>query len=207
MASSEDFDDFDQEIHQRLLENDTDAPSQLVHRYLKGLLRYLKSEFKEVKDQTLIHDAAVDACVNYIKNPLTFDPTKRNLFSYLKMSAKGDLLNALKKEESWKNAKQKIVKNMENEVLQSTINNSINLPEEGEYVIKQDVITQVIEEFPDLRDQQILWLILDRERKTSVYAEILEIQDRDEVEQRRIVKQNKDRIKKRLERLGVKLRG
>jgi hypothetical protein len=44
-------------------------------------------------------------------------------------------------------------------------------------------------------------------RKTAAYAEILGIQDRNTLEQRKLVKQHKDRLKKQLERLGARRRG
>ena len=65
---------------------------------------------------------------------------------------------------------------------------------------------QVFNTITDPRDRRLLQLLRAGERKTAVYAEVLGIQDRDAMEQRKIVKQHKDRLKKQLERLGVKLR-
>jgi low affinity Fe/Cu permease len=49
--------------------------------------------------------------------------------------------------------------------------------------------------------------MLDHVRETRAFAEVLGIEHEDEAEQRRIVKRNKDRIKKRIQRLGLEFRG
>jgi len=48
---------------------------------------------------------------------------------------------------------------------------------------------------------------MDQVRETRAYAKVLGIENKDDAEQRQIVKRNKDRIKKRIQRLGLELRG
>jgi RNA polymerase sigma-70 factor (ECF subfamily) len=69
-----------------------------------------------------------------------------------------------------------------------------------------DLRGRIMETFTDPRDRQIVHLILDGERKTAAYSAILGVQSLDILEQRRIVKQHKDRLTQRLRRLGAKLR-
>ena len=66
---------------------------------------------------------------------------------------------------------------------------------------------RVYEALPDSRDRQFLDLMMDQVRETRAFAEVLGIENEDDAEQRRIVKRNKDRIKKRIQRLGLMLRG
>jgi len=73
-------------------------------------------------------------------------------------------------------------------------------------VAAPNLIQRVFNTITDPRDRQLLQLLRTGERKTAAYAEILGIQDHNAMEQRKIVKQHKDRLKKQLERLGVKLR-
>jgi hypothetical protein len=49
-------------------------------------------------------------------------------------------------------------------------------------------------------DAAVLELMLDEERRTSVYAKALRIDDQPVAEQRQIVNRAKDRVKKRLQR-------
>ncbi len=213
MASSEDFDDFEQEIHRRLLDNDPTARSELAGKYLECLLDWLKHKFPSV-DQELICNAATDTILDYTLYPSRFNPAKLSLFGYLKMSADRDLRNLLEKEKRKTEHQQKLVEKILHEVVKPSIDSHKDLLEDSEALIpeeygtNQDVIKQIIEEeFPTVIDRKLLQLILDGERRTSVYAEVLGIQDQDDVKQRRSVKQHKDRIKKRLERLRRRFHG
>jgi hypothetical protein len=59
---------------------------------------------------------------------------------------------------------------------------------------------------PDPVDQQLIDLMIKGERRTEAFAKVLGIVDMEVIQQRKIVKQRKDRLKKRLTRLGVSLR-
>ena len=50
----------------------------------------------------------------------------------------------------------------------------------------------------DPTDRDLLWLMLEGTRETSIFSEALGITDLTEDEQKEIVKRNKDRIKKRI---------
>jgi hypothetical protein len=66
----------------------------------------------------------------------------------------------------------------------------------------QAVWQRVEAHFPDARDRQLLRLVLQGERKTTRFAVVLGLADLDRVSQQREVKRHKDRIAKRLRRLG-----
>jgi RNA polymerase sigma-70 factor (ECF subfamily) len=69
------------------------------------------------------------------------------------------------------------------------------------------LMERVMEEITDPMDRRILALMLQGERATAAYATVLGIQAAPEQEQKSIVKRHKDRISKRLERLGESIRG
>lgn len=205
MLLKEPSEDFAEEIHQRLLaRDDPTTASKLATAYLEVLVKRLRSKprFGEIHDETLFYDAAADAILNYAENPASFEPCKSKLLTYLINSAEGDLLNALAKEKRKSKGRGRAVEQLTLDLSQSLESDEITIIEEG---TTQKLMQQVLQEFPDPLDRQLLPLILDGERKTSAYAEILRIQDRDDVEQQRIVKQYKDRIKVRLKRLGGKI--
>ncbi len=213
MASSEDFDDFEQEIHQRLLDNDPTASSELARKFLKRLLDWLKHKFSSV-DEELICNAATDAILDYTSYPSRFNPTKLSLFGYLKMSANCDLLNILEKEKRRNGHQEKLVQQIFHEVIQPNLNSQIDLPEDSELLIpneygtKQNIITQILEkEFPEPLDRQLLPLVLKKRSKTSEFIQILGIQDQDKNTQKKIVNRHKNRINKRIERLRRRFRG
>ena len=58
----------------------------------------------------------------------------------------------------------------------------------------------------DETEQLVLQLILEGERRFSRFAEVLSITHLDESEQRLEAKRAKDRVKKKLQRLGKRIR-
>lgn len=120
------------------------------------------------------------------------------LVSYLTMSAQGDLKNALKRNEKYR--------------LQLHITEFVELEERyREYSIEPRSAVNVEQEaeirlsptWADLQkllpapvDQEIIFLLMCGIRETYWYANALGILDKPIEEQRKIVKRNKDRIKK-----------
>lgn len=198
---------FDSDIHERLLIGDPIAPADLVTAYLEPLTHGLQRHFSHVQDQHLIADAVTDTLLNYIENPTRFDPRKASLRQYLGMAARRDLLNALRKEQRRAGREQRTRQKMfaDAVALRARSGNVVQEDEEPGGTT-QTLMPQAFKAITDSRDQKCLQLILDGERKTAAYAVILEIQDYPVAEQRKIVKRHKDRLKKRLERLGAKLR-
>jgi RNA polymerase sigma-70 factor (ECF subfamily) len=198
---------FEQDIHQRLLAGDPIASSELATAYLAPLARWLQRHFRHVQDEHLIFDAATDALLNYSENPTRFDPTKSRLLNYLRMSARRDLLNTLQKEWRKSQREQRTKQKMRADPVELRPRSGNVLQEDDDQTVAaQHLMQHILAVLTDPRDQKLLQLILDGERKTAVYADVLGLQDRDEAEQRRIVKRHKDRLKKRLERLGAKPR-
>jgi len=199
--------DFGEQVHQRLLQGDPTAPSEVILAYLEPLTRRLRQRFPDVKDETIIQDAVTDALFQYVQSPGRFDPAKSGLSSYLTMAARGDLLNALARE------RRRAARQVPLEAVAEAALPGNNLREDEDpaasaedQVAASKFVHRVRQQVSDLRDREILELMLAGERKTTRYAGLLQIEDRSEDEQRRIVKRHKDRLKKRLQRLGVRLR-
>lgn len=82
-------------IHQKLLAGDVTASAQVAELFLRKIDRALRRQFPNIKNDDLIHDAATDAVLSYIRRPSSYDPSKRSLAGFLKMSAVRDLQNRL----------------------------------------------------------------------------------------------------------------
>lgn len=197
--------DFENLIHRRLLARDPVATSELVEAYIEPLVRQLAYRFTKLDDPHLVRDAVIDALLKYIENPERFDPERGKLSAYLLMSARGDLLNKLKSEQR-RRLREVHVDNVE---LQPHLRNT--LIEDGEStrlpfgLTMADIEAHVEQIITDQRDRQILELILDGERKTEHYSQILGITDLNIRDQRQQVKRAKDRLVKKLRRLGKRL--
>ncbi len=210
VGASTDEGSFVAAIHERLLDRDPTAPAELVERYLVPLVRRLRRRQPEVHDDTLLDDAVTDALLDYIEHPDRYDPSKRVLLGYLTMAANGDLLNALEKERRRRRRESSLDRVEEtrgdrNETIADT-----NAAAEMERVEQDRARVAAMEEavrsvVPDPRDRRLMRLMLEGERTTAVYARVLGIEHQDRTLQTRDVKRHKDRLKKRLARLGARL--
>ena len=191
-------------LHLRLIAGDKTASDESVARWLPELVQRLAYRNRSVaaRDEQLITSAALDALFDYTLDPQKYDAARSSLGYYLFNAAQRDLINALAREKT-----------------QSRQASSIHLVEfslgdgndiEDELVEKVDaaaLMERVLEEITDPLDRRMLVLMLQGERATAAYAAVLGVEDLPEHEQRITVKRHKDRISKRLERLGDTIRG
>jgi len=202
------------DLHARLLAGDPVASHEVASAFLLAVVERLQQRFRRLDDETLIWDAASDAILNYAERPAQFDPTRRRrLLDYLVMSADGDLRNALASR-SRRRAKHEVPSDRV-ELLLDVRN--IDCEEPSDFGERDDatatsnmdveeVKRKVAEVITGPTDWQVVELMLQGERGTIAFAEVLGITHLDELEQRRIVYRVKDRLKRRLARLGVRLR-
>lgn len=190
---------------------DPTASAELAEVFLEPLVRYLRSAHPEVRDHALLYDAASDAILNYSEEPTTFDPSRRGLYGYLKMSAKGDLLNALTKETRRRKRERAALRAVE---LEAEGGKELENDEDAAHLVRRseldekrgrEAMDRIHEALPDPKDRRMLQLMLDGVRETEAYARVLEIEDLEETQKRKVVKRNKDRIKVRIKRLGLGL--
>lgn len=210
MAGSN-LDECTRELHHRLVEGDTLASSKLIETLIEELVTRVSARARTSRESTLVVDAVTDSLLTYVQHPEKYNPSKSSLVSYLTMSAYRDYLNSLERERR-RTHREISIENVEH--LSSVRNNWIESFErrvsDSEGLLtsseRKKVWMCVLEQFPDSKDRRILNLMLEGERKTAAYSKILGLQDSDYSEQQRVVKRNKDRINKRLLRLGDKLR-
>jgi len=189
------------DLHRRLLEGEETASSEICERFLDPLIQDLNQYNRKVadRDSSLIPDAVVEALLNYIDEPGKFDPKRGDLYSYLRMSAEGDLKNLLDKEK-------RRTRNQENlegdvEVDRKSRNSPLQLvsipDQEAE---KQELREKLRDILQNEKDVEVAEMILDGIRKTEHYADVLSLSDLPIEKQREEVKRTKDRIKKALKR-------
>ena len=191
-----------QEIHARLLARDATAPADLFEFYLTSTTTSLSRAFPNV-DEHLVQDGVADALFNLAEHPERFDPSRSALATYLAMSARGDLLNLLEREKRHR-------------AHQITLDDVELVPGNRNRVVTgQDTVSAEVTEKDDLvglrsaldaacrteQEQQVLHLVLEGERSTEAFSEILGIAGLPVAEQRRDVKRVKERLLKRLRRV------
>ncbi len=143
--------------------------------------------------------------MTYVMAPHSYDPTRADLGTFLRMAARCDLLNLLKgegKHHQDRVAWEIVEHQVENGNFLAEQDPSLLLQRDEETRHWQTFLQVVAENFTD-EEQQVLQLMLAGERKTGTYAAALGIGALSAAEQEREVKKVKDRIKKRVERGGL----
>jgi RNA polymerase sigma-70 factor (ECF subfamily) len=194
-------------LHQRLLARDPTAANDLAIAYLEALIAWLGETERGAPDDLRI-EAAEDAILALIRNPASYSPERQTLDVYLRMSARGDLRNRLRKE-------------LRHRTGRTALSNVELSPEAGKYLgrtndpslplrlaeEKQSIADGVppsVNQRLSETDRRALDLILQKERRTSVFAELYGLQQLPAKEQFHEVKKHKDRLKKVLKRAGGK---
>jgi RNA polymerase sigma-70 factor (ECF subfamily) len=197
-------------IHTRLLDQDPTAAAVLVDLLSDPLCDKLKRHRKARRFRHLISDAVEDALVSYIKRPEQYQPAKRGLWGYLAMAATGDLLNAIEMERRTL-LREKPVADVEHGVGRRNrfvVSAASKSDAEGpEYRARvEELRTAAHGEFTDPRDREVAELMIGGISDMAIFAAVLGIEQLPVRQQRVQVKRCKDRVSKRLQRLGKRLR-
>lgn len=204
----EEREEYARQLHARLLEGDPAAPGDFAEAFLGELVQRLRAKARPSCEDASVRDAATDALLDYVQHPSKFKPNKSALMTYLTMAAYRDLLNSVAKEQ------RRRCREVPLQVVEETLDQGNNEVEPENGVLdgmtaekRTELLQTVSKMFPDARDRAFLELMMNGERKTSAFCRVLGIQTLTPDEQRRAVKRHKDRITKRLQRLGGKVNG
>lgn len=188
-------------LHNLILAKDDRAFAMLCDRYLENIIGHINRFNPKIHsgDSSLIPQVVIDSFYSYFNRPEKFDESKQSLVKFLIMDAEGDLKNALAKQKRL--ACKLLAIETSNEDEQENDTPELRLINQEAEAILQSELSGL---FENEMDVEIANLILQRERETGVYADVLKITHLDFEEQQREVKRHKDRIKKVLAR---KLKG
>jgi DNA-directed RNA polymerase specialized sigma24 family protein len=193
-------------FHLRLLDADPLAPADVCRAYLVPLADWLDETFR-IGDPHAAPTAAGDALMNYVQRPLAYDPHRIDLAAYLRMAARCDLANLLRKEGRHHEHRVPMLlvelgeesgnlSGREEEPAQQ-------LEHEEEAAAREDFLRSAQEGWTTV-ERRVFELMLTGERSTPAFARVLGIESRPAEEQEREVKRVKDRILARLKREGRK---
>lgn len=189
----------------RLAERDPTAPADLAERYLADVQRSAAAAFPSV-DEHLVTTAAIDAILGVARHQHRVDLGRGSLRAYLVMSAKGDLRNALRSRER-RRARETSLDAVEVSVLERNIHRH----DPGADPTAELAIAAAHREAAgfnlrgvvrDPAESAVLKAMLEGERRTSVFAELLGLTGLDLETQRAEVKKVKDKLNQRLRRAG-----
>jgi DNA-directed RNA polymerase specialized sigma24 family protein len=194
-----------QKFHQRLLRNDPTVFAELCETALPHLVSFLRDQFP----QQGAHDVeivAIDALMQFRSEVVKYDSQKLSLFAYLRMAARGDMLNLIDKHRRHDGR----LVDLDNTTVLNAVPDTGGLESHFELDLwlqehtdlpRQELYDRLAGEL-ETADKEILTLILDGVRATADYAAVMGIAHLHESEQKLEVKRAKDRILKKLRRFG-----
>lgn len=189
-------------IHERLLNGDPTAQLDLFEHASPALVRKLAKTY--FVDETWIIDAVTDTLFELMRNPRRYQPDLGPLSAYLRMSAKGDLKNRLAREKKQLKSLSleavAVSRDKGNTPLAERIADPTVDPDRWVEEIDPVLLETIRRALPSETDRRILALMARGERSTHKFAEVLGISHLSPDEQRRLVKQAKDRIVVRVKR-------
>ncbi|NJL55485.1 sigma-70 family RNA polymerase sigma factor [bacterium] len=199
-----------QAVYQRLKAGEPDAPADVVELFLEPLIAALRSKYPQIPDPLLINDIVTDSLFHLIQHPERYILEKGSLWNYLFMDALGDLRNA------WEKENRRLQKEIPfDPVAHDQPDRNIHIEEQmirqfapdgiPTGMTSEEVLARLRAELSDPQDWAVLELMAFGERSTEQFASVLGITHYSVGEQRRIVKQTKDRLRIRLKRWGAKL--
>ncbi|MBV8593224.1 MAG: hypothetical protein JOZ27_02865 [Caulobacteraceae bacterium] len=187
-------------VQQRLLLGDPTASADLFRIAQRPIAATI---YRQHRAQAITWedalDLATDSIVAHVRNPTQYDGSRSRLATYLVMVAKGDALNMAT---SRSNAKKNYGRLVELTVVERNDRSELDPTRMDAERIVKDHGREIIR---DPGDEAVLRLFLSGEDATLEYARALGLHHLDEGQQRLLVKQRRDRIDKRLQRLGLKI--
>jgi RNA polymerase sigma-70 factor, ECF subfamily len=195
------------EVHQRLLSGDPTASLDASELILGPLVARLRAKWPTL-DEIYCYDAATEVLVQYLKAPERYDPSKSSVIGWLAMQAHGDLTNDYQSkqkrfEKSWV-VESDLPARPESED-PAKLEDLLPTTQLGARLGPSRILANVYEAFPDERDRQLIWHVIDGSRSTDEAAEILGLTHLTGEERTKEVRKNKDRIKTRLRRLNLEV--
>ena len=187
------------ELHRRLLDGDPTASAEIAEMMLPPLKAHLHKRHSAKLDHEALDDVAVDAVIAYLKAPEKFDPSKAGLFRYLTLIAEGDLKDTIRYRSR---RPHNFVDSVEISEHSANRENDDAESRAGAMAILDRYGTEIC---TDPGDEVVLALMLRGEKGSESFARALGLRPLDSPNSRRTVTQVKDKIKKRLRRLGERL--
>ena len=188
-------------LHARLLVGDPLAKEETCERYLARITVWLQGKYRTT-DPDVVHDAVVDALLDYVERPAQYDPSRRSLIGYLRMAAERDLQNARprhvrrREQESGGDPVELEASGGNREIAQGR--------DVGDEVADAEAAARLRAEamalMEDDQERIVLGLLLDGVRETTAFANGLGWSHLAPADQRDRVNRLKDRVTKRLRR-------
>lgn len=197
-------------LHERVLAGDPVATVDAYEAFMGPLVNALIRDLRCSEHDAQEH--AIDALTAYLKKPEGYDPKRGRLSSYLMNIAKKRAVDRIRSETARRRREGAYASragwlggSIRRRDRFVAVRGSASMEGWEIAVQARELWPKVEKAVTSDRDRMALTLILSGESSTEVLAEALGLADLPPDEQRRQVKQHRDRLFKVLERLGARL--
>ncbi|MFY2559135.1 RNA polymerase sigma factor [Corallococcus terminator] len=183
----------EQALHERVLRREPLVSEDVFRVFMDPIIRALCKKRSELYEEA--RDATIDVIYTYLDNPEQYVARKSRLSTYLTRAARMNALDQYRRHEARQRRERKFGEVF---VLRTPA------PKDTMEIIVETriVLEQVEQALLEEKDRIFLGLVLQGERSTLVLAEAMNLPPLSEIERRREVKRNRDRLMKLLGRLG-----
>lgn len=186
-------------VHKRLCAGDAGAPAEVFVQLYRLLVSVTLRKFPKGLTADEVSDLVTDAVVAYIRHPTRYDPTRSSLFSYLALVVRGDAKNLLQAKARKRAGIAKLVElsssdgNIDEADLGSRLDAGALIERYGNQLISDEI------------DAAVLRLMLLGEKSVDAFAEAMGLRSAARDDKASAVKLRRDKLEKRLRRLGEEL--
>jgi DNA-directed RNA polymerase specialized sigma24 family protein len=180
-------------LHERVLQGMSVATTEVFEHFMPHLLAALCPEMGCTKEEAT--DCILDAVIDYLERPESYDRNQAPLRSYLTLASRRNVMDSRRSEKARTRREGKFADVVElqarppNEEMEAAVESALALEKLKRSKMKAS-------------DVKLLGLILQGESSTLVLARPLGLDRLPADERKRKVKQNRDRVLKRLRRHG-----
>lgn len=185
-------------LHRRLLDGDRVASEECAELLLEQLVGEVARKFPHT-DIHLVSDGVTDALLDYWGKPFSFDLSRGvPLYRFLVQASKRNVSNLLRGEQRRKVREEKWAESLDEKVVELCV--PPGNPMQNEVPLQRQQLAKLAQAVEDPVDKKVFELRMKGERRTTEFAKVLGLTHLTVAEQRRQVKQAKDRIEKALQR-------
>ena len=190
-------------FHQRLLgREDPVAFAELAEAFYADVVRKTRARAGSAADPALVEEAVGKAFLDYHNHLERYNPELSSLCDYLVMAAYRDFQTVRQRENQ--RSKWQVLHSDMAHIADDNVAAVDGAEQSLNRLHAAEVWPHVSAAFTDPIEREVLTLIIEGVRDTSAYATILGIRQLSEDEQMHHVNRVKNRIKKRLRRIGEK---
>ncbi len=190
-------------LHNRLLSYDPVATEEIFNIVAPELERHLRLRFPSLAagaDPDIYVSAVYEALTDYFKNPGKYDSSKSGLVTYLRLAARRDMQNLLRKES------RHVTGRISLESVEFSRSDGNDISERVAEDLDLQHLVEDLTQGMTSEERAVFSLMLEGERSTEAAAEAMGIGHLPPEDRARDVKRMKDKIKKRIQRRGITLR-